>query len=54
MKIGRAAVWLDCKCGSEVEIQDAETDGVTYETVTCEDCGKTARVRVDVEIWEGK
>lgn len=52
MKVGRVVVWVDCVCGNDVEFPDAEPDGITYESIPCDDCGRRIEILVDVEARE--
>lgn len=41
--VGRICVWVDCVCGSEVEFEDLDPEGMTSQP--CDDCGRT------IEVW---
>lgn len=48
-KVGRADIYVDCPCGSEVEFDDASTDGA-HETITCDDCGRRIEICTTIDL----
>lgn len=50
-RIGRVQVWMDCTCGAEVEVEDADVLE-RCQDVSCPECGRTLRLFPDVSVEE--
>ena len=47
--IGRVQVWVDCACGTDIEV---EADTFDNQDLTCPECGRGLRrfVSIDVDV----